>query len=194
MTTAPVLRPTRRRGDALLDAIHTAVLEELASSGFGGLSIERIAERARTGKASIYRRWPSRLELVIDALDRTMPSLEELPDTGRVREDLLIVLRRVAAAMDSRTGHAARACFAPGVDDELSQAIRERLLPPRKAALLSILQRGADRGEVRRSAVTPRIAEVAPMLLQGEIMHRGHIDDDAVVAIVDDVLLPRLRP
>ena len=198
MTTVPAHRPTgrartRRRGDALLTAIHAAVLEELAHSGFAGLSIERVAERARTGKASIYRRWPSRLELVLDALDHTMPQLDVLPDTGDTRDDLLIVMRRIAAAMGSRQGDAARACFGPGVDDELSNAIRDRLLPPRKAALLSILQRGAQRGEVRMEAVTQRTAEIGPMLLQGEIMHRGAITDPAVVEIVDDVLMPLLR-
>jgi AcrR family transcriptional regulator len=188
----PAHRRTRRRGDALLGAIHTAVLEELACSGFAGLSIERVAERARTGKASIYRRWPSRLELVLDALDHTMPQLDALPDTGNTREDLLIVLRRIARAMSSRAGDAARACFGPGVDEELSDAIRERLLPPRKAALLSILRRGAERGEVRASAVTQRVAEIGPMLLQGEIMQRGRITDAAVVEILDDVLMPLL--
>lgn len=198
MTTVPAHRPTgrartRRRGDALLTAIHAAVLEELAHSGFAGLSIERVAERARTGKASIYRRWPSRLELVLDALDHTMPQLDVLPDSGDTRDDLLIVMRRIAAAMGSRQGDAARACFGPGVDDELSNAIRDRLLPPRKAALLSILQRGAQRGEVRPEAVTQRAAEIGPMLLQGEIMHRGAITDRAVVEIVDDVLMPLLR-
>ena len=176
----------------LRGAIHSAVLEELACSGYAGLSIERVAERARTGKASIYRRWPSRLELVLDALDQTMPRLDALPDTGDIRADLLIVLRQIARAMGSRPGDAARACLGPGVDDELSTAIRQRLLPPRKAALLSILRRGAERGEVSPSAVSRRVAEVGPMLLQGEIMHRGRITDAAVVEIVDDVLMPLL--
>ena len=195
MTTAPVDRPaTRRRGDALLGAIHDAVLDELATSGYAGLSIERVAERARTGKASIYRRWPTKLELVLDALDHTMPQLDELPDTGSIREDLLVVLRRIASAMASRTGDAARACLGPGVHGELSEAIRERLLAPRRAAMLSILARAAARGEVRPGAVTPRIAEAGPMLLHGEVLQRGTVSDDAIVGIVDEVLLPLLRP
>src|SRR3954447_13316216 len=89
--------PIRRRGDALLAAIFAAVLEELATTGYGALSIERIADRAHTGKASIYRRWPSRLELVLDALDHILPSMDELPDTGDTRQDLLVVLARIAA-------------------------------------------------------------------------------------------------
>src|SRR4051812_29456786 len=165
---------TRRRGAALLGAIHTAVLDELADNGYAGLSIERVAERARTGKASIYRRWPTRLELVLDALDHTMPAVHDPPDTGNVRDDLLVVLRRIAATMNSRVGDAARACLThPAIDDELGAAVRDRLLPPRKAMVVDILRRGADRGEVRRDAVTERIAETGPMLLHGEIVQRG---------------------
>ena len=186
--------PRRRRGDVLVDAIFAATLDELAAEGFAGLSIERIAERARTGKASIYRRWPSRLDLVLDALDSALPQLDEVPDTGSTREDLLIVLRLIAAAMSSRAGGAARACLAPGTDDELTGAIRERLLPGRKAAMLEVLRRGVARGEVRAEALTQRIAETGPMLLQGELTQRGAITDEAVVAIVDEILLPVLRP
>ena len=191
-TTEPG-RTTRRRGDALVEAIHAAVMEELATVGYSALSIERVAERARTGKASIYRRWPTRLDLVLHAIDHVMPRLDDVPDTGNVRDDLLLVLRRIAAVMGSRNGMAARACV-DGTDDELANAVRERLLPPRKAMMLSILKRAADRGEIRPEAVTQRIAETGPMLLHGELLQRGApITDEGVVEIVDEVLLPLLR-
>ena len=186
-------RATRRRGDVLLDAIYAAVMDELAEVGYPALSIERVAERARTGKASIYRRWPTRLDLVLAAIDSVMPRYDDVPDTGNVRDDLLVVLRRIAAIMGSREGAAAKACV-DGTDDELAQAVRERLLPPRKAMMLSLLQRAADRGEIRPEAVTLRIAETGPMLLHGELLQRGApITDKAVVEIVDQVLLPLLR-
>jgi len=194
--TAPATEPgraTRRRGDALVDAIYAAVMDELAEVGYPALSIERVAERARSGKASIYRRWPSRLDLVLGAIDHVMPRLDDVPDTGNIRDDLLLVLRRIAGVMGSRAGAAARACV-DGTDDELARAVRERLLPPRKAMMLAILQRAADRGEIRPDAVTQRIAETGPMLVHGELLQRGApITDDAVVAIVDEVLLPLLR-
>ena len=185
---------TRRRGDALVTAIYAAVLDELAESGYTGLSIERVAERAHTGKASIYRRWPARLDLVLDALDHSMPMLDELPDTGSLRGDLLLVLGHIADVMRSRCGDAARACFSPGTDGELADAIRAQLLPPRKAAILELLRRGAARGEVRPDALTERIAELGPMLLHAEVMQRGTIDDTAVVAILDEIVLPLVSP
>lgn len=184
---------TRRRGAALLGAIHAAVLDELADNGYTGLSIERVADRARTGKACIYRRWPSRLELVLDALDHTLPDPDQILGDGELREELLAVLRTIAAVMSSHAGGAARACLAPGVEPELSEAIRNRLLAPRRAAMLALLSRAAGRGEVRREAVTERLAELGPTLLHGELLQRGRIDDDAVVAIVDEVLMPLLR-
>jgi len=184
---------TRKRGDALLDAIHAAVLDELADNGYAGLSIERVADRAHTGKASIYRRWPSRMELVLEALDRTLPDPEQVVQGADLRSDLLAVLRRIAGVMTSRYGGAARACLGPGVDPELSEAMRARLLAPRRAAFLALLHEAARRGEVRPEALTERIAELGPTLLHGEMLHRGRIDDEAVVAIVDEVLLPLLR-
>lgn len=190
--TAPEPRNTRRRGDALLGAIHAAVMEELATVGYTGLSIERVAERARTGKASIYRRWPTRLELVLDAIDHVMPRLDDVPDTGNVRDDLLLVLRRIASVMGSRDGIAARACV-DGTDDELARAVRERLLPPRKAMMLALLRRAAERGEIDPDRITQRIAETGPMLLHGELLQRGAISAAAVVEIVDEILLPVLR-
>jgi len=185
-------RATRRRGDALLDAIYAAVMEELAEVGYAALSIERVAERARTGKASIYRRWPTRLDLVLGAIDHVMPRLDDVPDTGNIRDDLLLVLRRIGAVMGSRNGIAARACV-DGTDDELARAVRERLLPPRKEMMLALLHRAAGRGEINADAVTQRIAETGPMLLHGELLQRGVITDAAIIEIVDEVLLPLLR-
>ena len=58
----------RRRGEALFQAIYDATLAELVASGYAGMAMERVAARARTSKASLYRRWPSRAELVADAI------------------------------------------------------------------------------------------------------------------------------
>ena len=64
----------RRRGAALEDAILAAAYVELATVGYGAFSVEAVAARARTGKASIYRRWPTKQELVLDALLQALPT------------------------------------------------------------------------------------------------------------------------
>lgn len=185
----------RRRGTALLSAIYDAVLSELAENGYEGLSIERIAARSGTGKASIYRRWPNRLELVLEVLDHVViPGLTDVPDTGSLRTDLLALLRRIARAMNDRSGCALRACVLDvGNHGELARAVRERLLPARKAALRAVIERGVARGEIHGEAITERIVGLGPTLLQGEVFQRGAVSDRRVVGIVDEVLLPLLR-
>lgn len=186
---------TRRRGEALVEAIHEAVLAELALRGFDALSIEGVAERAHTGKASIYRRWPSKLELVLDAIDSALPSFPAPPDREDLREELLCVLRRIARHMNSRAGTALRACMSDVKEhNELSAAVRDRLMTPRKAVLLEVLRRAASRGEVRPEALTDRIVELGPMLLHAERQQAGALRDRDVIAIVDEVLIPVLRP
>ena len=125
-----------------------------------------------------------------------MPRFDSPPDTGSLREDLLTVLRAVAAAMSSAPGAAARAClWSLDSDPEVGRDLRERLIPPRQAMMMNLLRRGVERGEVRPGAVSPRIAELGPKLLHGEILEHGMpVDDDNVVAIVDEILLPLLRP
>lgn len=178
-----------------MQAIHDAALAELVEHGYGGFSMERVAERAGAGKASLYRRWSSRFELVLDTLDHVMPRFENPPDTGCLREDLLAMLRAVAAAMNSTAGTAARSClWSLDCDPEVGRDLRERLIPPRQAVMMEMLRRGVERGEVRPEAVNPRIAELGPKLLHGEIVEHGPpVGDDAVVGIVDEVLLPLVQ-
>lgn len=187
---------TRRRGAALRDAIHQAVLAELAESGLPGLTMERVAERAGAGKATLYRYWPNRTELVIDALDHRMTRLSGPPDTGSLRGDLLEVLGAIASAMNDPTGCAVRACLeAMSHDPVFEQLVRDRLIAPRRELLLDVLRRAVARGQARPGAATPRIAEVGPMLLHAEVLLRGGPLAPAVVeGIIDDVLLPLLRP
>src|SRR5438477_13141160 len=85
--------PTRRRGVDLETAILDATLDLLATSGVGSLTMEGVAAAAHTGKASVYRRWPSKEDLLVDAMRHGLPPLDEGPDTGSLREDLLALLR-----------------------------------------------------------------------------------------------------
>jgi AcrR family transcriptional regulator len=171
-------------------------MAELASQGYDGFTIEAVAERAHTGKASIYRRWPNKLELTLDAIDAHLPTIAVTPDTGSVRGDLLVILRQIAKHMNSRAGCAMTACMADVKSHaELGSAVRERLVAPRKQVMLEILKRGISRGEVRADALSDRIVELGPMLLSAERMqHRRPLRSTDVVAIVDDVLIPLLRP
>src|SRR4051794_23803794 len=109
-TAAPAQTASlRRRGAVLERAILDAALEQLSTVGWNGLTMEGVAAGAQTGKAAVYRRWPSKEDLVADALRAGLPRFEEAPDLGGVREDLLELCRQAREAMFSRPGFALRA-------------------------------------------------------------------------------------
>lgn len=184
----------RRRGDALVAAIREATRAELADAGYAGLTVERVAERARTGKASVYRRWPTKVELVIDAMYDGAQELFDPPDTGDLREDVLALLRQIARGLDSPFGEVLRGLF-PAVlsDPELDQA-RARLVDPAPEPMRALLRRAAERGEVRDGALTDRVAGAGPALLRQHFMvHGAPIPDEVITGIVDEVVLPLVR-
>jgi AcrR family transcriptional regulator len=191
----PPQAATRRRGETLEQAIFQAVLDQLQSVGYAGLTMEGVAACARTGKAALYRRWPRKEDLVVDALDHAMPSLAELPDTGSLREDLLALLRRMAAMVNSATGCALR-CLLAEVDREhpFARLLHERVFAPRKQAFRAVLERAAERGQVRAGAAGQLVADAGPALVMQRFLAEGPpVPDDFVVAVLDEVVLPLLR-
>jgi AcrR family transcriptional regulator len=187
-------RSPRRRGETLERAIYDATLAELREVGYLNLSMERVAQRARTGNASLYRRWPSRAELVIDAVSSIVPEREETPDTGSVRGDLLALLRLTCARQAGPAGEVMRGVIAESLGNDRVHAARARLADHRIAQVLTVLRRGAERGEVRPDAVVPVVAAVAPMLVMGFFLLRGEpVTDQTLTEIVDQVMLPLLQ-
>lgn len=187
---------TRRRGATLEEAIFDAVLAQLAAVGYGGLTMEGVAAQARTGKATIYRRWPSKDDLIVDALQHRMPPTDDPPDTGSVRSDVLELLTRMARTLNSATGCAIQSLMGESQRDrEFLRVVHARVIEPRRQMMLAVLQRGAQRGEVRSDAVSRTVAEVGPamvvhhFLVEGAPVTQGTLDD-----IVDQVVLPMLRP
>ncbi|WP_460406837.1 TetR/AcrR family transcriptional regulator [Actinophytocola sediminis] len=185
----------RRRGQALNDAIFAAAMSELTEFGYQNFSMERVAERARTGKTSVYRRWPSRAELVVDALLHNLPGKQEPPDTGDLRRDLLTTLRHMADFLDGPTGEAVRGLMSETLHDrELATVARAKILDTAPAPYLTILTRAATRGEIRPQALQDHVAAVAPTLLrQHFLIHGAPIPDDVLTRIVDDVMIPLVR-
>jgi AcrR family transcriptional regulator len=194
---ASPLRPlSRRRGAALETAIYEAVLQQLSTVGFGAMTIEGIAAAAHTGKAAIYRRWPSKEELVADTLDNVLPSLDLPHDSGSVRSDIAQIFDLMSATMDSPAGGAMQALLGElGHDHDFIKTLHVRVLAPRKALMLEILQRGVERGDVRPDAVRPVIAEAGPALLVHRLLMYGPpIDASYVDEILDEVVMPLISP
>jgi len=189
--------PARRRGKQLEQAIFEAVLEQLVSSGYSRMTMEGVAVGAQTGKAALYRRWTSKEQLVMDALAATLPPTGGAPDTGSLRDDLVELLHRVIAAMNSVPGAALRAVIGE-LDHEHARSfmglVHERVIDPVRRLQLEVLAAGERRGEVRPGAVTPMVADVLPALLLYRAKFCGGVPQDAdAEALVDEVLLPIVR-
>ncbi|TXS57920.1 TetR/AcrR family transcriptional regulator [Streptomyces sp. t39] len=193
----PPTAPLRRRGPVLERAILEAALEQLSTVGWSGLTMEGVAAAAQTGKAAVYRRWPSKEELVVDALQAGIPVLDEAADRGCIREDLYQVCRDVRDAMFSRSGLALRAvlheCDAASAE-RFQGVIVSRVIDPSTRLFRDVVKRGVRRGDVRADAVCELVFDVVPGLL----MYRSKVcgsewPDQDIAEMVDRVMVPLLR-
>src|SRR5487761_427235 len=134
-------------------AILAAAAELLASRGLGAMSIEEVAARAGVGKATIYRRWPSKGLLALDAFVVSFRAEQPLPDTGSLRGDLLSALRLwVRAVTSTPVGRLLASLIAEAQHDpELHAAWRCRVLGPLRAQHRIMLARAVVRGEISPS-------------------------------------------
>ncbi|KAA5836333.1 TetR/AcrR family transcriptional regulator [Saccharopolyspora hirsuta] len=191
MTSTDHRKLPRRRGDELTAAIFAATLAELAEVGYAGLTMERVAERARTGKASLYRRWSSRMELVLAAVYSTWPEPAEVVDTGTLRGDLLAMMRHNAEVLAGPAGEAMRGLLGDVLADE-DRMVRLRQLSRARGrrTVEEIVRRAAERGEVA-AEIPPRRLEVGQAMIRQQFLFGGTpIPDEVIVEIVDDVLIP----
>lgn len=157
--------------------------------------MEGIAARARTGKSALYRRWSSREEVVLDALLHRLPNLDAEPDTGTVRDDVLEHLRCMVDTMTTPAGQAMWTILRnPNSGRAIVEAIDGRVIEPHQQTMLKILRRGVARGEVRPDAVNRLVAQVGPILIRQHHVVAGLPSIADVVQIVDQVVIPMLRP
>ena len=192
----------RKRGAELEQAIKDATIAELACGGYGNVTIESVAARAQTGKASIYRRWPTKQELVMDSLGCLLagPLLSidppRLEDAVTTRDALLMLLRQVVEVMTGPGGEAMRSIMSESLrDPDFSATFECDYFDPRKQVLVDLLERGVARGEVRSDAVTPLLPEiVAGTLTHRIVMRRQSISDEDLVELLDRFVMPAISP
>ena len=166
-------RPRSKQADR---AIKRAAVDLLAERGLGGMSIEEVASRAGVGKATIYRRWPSRGALVLDAFVAEFLAQQPLPDTGTLRGDLLTALRAwISSVTHTSSGPMLTGLIAEVQQDRaLAESWRDRVVRPIRAQHAIMLDRAISRGEI--PADTDK--EVVIDLLFGPAYHRllhGHL-------------------
>lgn len=177
---------TRRRGDALQNAILDAAWAELADVGYLQLTMEGVAARAHTGKQVLYRRWRNRAELVIAAMRHSVGSIgDEIPDTGTLREDTLTVLRRMIARQREVGAEVIHGLMAEAAD------LDPNYFGIARKVLTGILRQAERRGEVVLAGLSPRVVTLPADLLRHEMLVTGQpVPDRVVTEIVDDIFLP----
>jgi AcrR family transcriptional regulator len=172
-------------------AILSAALGLLAERGLAAMSIEEVAARAGVGKATIYRRWPSKGLLALDAFVTSFREQQPLPDTGTLRGDLLFALDTwVRAVTQTPMGPMLTGLIAEAQHDpELRGAWRDRVLEPLRTQHRIMLDRAMVRGEIPESVDR----EVVLDLFFGAAEHRlllGHLPmTEAFIGDVVDVIL-----
>jgi AcrR family transcriptional regulator len=152
MTEPSARRPPGRPRSARADrAILEAALDLFGEVGFEGLTIEGIAERAGVGKTTIYRRWPSKEELVSAAVGALSAELA-VPDTGSVREDLIDLVRVVVRFITSEPAGRVlpRMASEMAAGSSMGKAYVAMVIGPRRELVAEALRRGIERGELRR--------------------------------------------
>lgn len=185
-------RPGRRRDESKDDAILQAARELLAERGYDGTTMDAVADRAGAGKATVYRRWPSKVQLTVDAIvcaGGVPMTADDVPDTGALRTDLLAVrfgrLRSDDSELMSGVMSAVRE------NPEVAAAFHEQFVRSRVSLMRGLLERAQARGELRADLDLDMAATVPPAMISYRKMVLGlPVDDDFVVQMVDSVILP----
>ena len=156
-------RPGRPRSVEADAAILDATLDLLADVGYARLTMEGVATHAGVGKATLYRRWSSKVELILEAI-RTMKASVPHPDTGDTRADLVAIVKAVVSrGSEPRSARISAALLAEVQrDPELAELFRQQFLVPRRLETEQVLQRGIARGDVR--------ADIDPTLVLDQLM------------------------
>jgi AcrR family transcriptional regulator len=160
-------RPGRPRSAEAHQAILQAALDLAVEGGLTGVSMEGIAARSGVGKATIYRRWPTKHALMADAL-RSILATVEPPDTGSLRGDFAALVEQALANAPGALRLMPRLMIEGAEDPDLLAVCREVLVEPRRAATREMLRRAVDRGELRADLDL----ELAVDALAGPLIYR----------------------
>jgi len=167
----------RPRSVKTKEAILFAAYELLLENGFGATTIEKIAERAGVSKATIYRWWPNKAAVVMDAFFDAAVVRLPIPDTGSTINDMIIQVNNLAKFLISREGRIINEIIAEGqFDQKLAEAYRTIYFKPRRLDSRYILERGISRGELKDDLDIELVID----LIFGPLFYRLLITGDMV--------------
>ncbi|MFC9553524.1 TetR/AcrR family transcriptional regulator [Rhodococcus sp. NPDC056960] len=170
-------------------AVLDATLDVLHLHGMDGLTVAEVSTRAGVHETSIYRRWGTRENLMIDALLEEAEELLPIPDTGSLRDDLIAYLTSLAAYLTTPQGNAFDRALAAAGDDPAASQARKQYWDTRHSLSGEIITRGIDRGELP-GTTDPRLAVemlVAPLHFK-VVLSREPLDPGLPTRLVDALL------
>jgi AcrR family transcriptional regulator len=174
----------RRRGNTLEDVLLSAAWAELGTNGYTKLTMDAVALRAETSKTVLYRRWPSRAELVLAALGKFAPMNNTVPNTGTLRGDVLELLRRLSKRYEQY----------PEILQGLMKELPEAKTKVTQVAMKEILVFARERGEISGKSIPDRVAFLPFHLVIYEMSAtRSPLKKKALMQIVDEIFLPLLK-
>jgi AcrR family transcriptional regulator len=168
-------------------------LRLLQQHGYDGLTVDAVATTAKASKATVYRRWPSKAELVLAAFTEAIRQVAVPPDTGTLRGDLLRVGQQVCeqARLHASTMRAVH--FEVSRNPALNEVMQHEFLDQRKALIKHILQQAVERGEIEEAAISNELWDLLPgYLIFRSIMDSRPPTRRTVQVLVDDVIIPSL--
>lgn len=177
--------PARDR--ALLDT--TAQL--LAERGYAGFTVDDVVQRARASKATVYRRWPRKADLVVSALLHATSTDDDVPDTGSLRGDLLALVEQMAMAA-AELGQLFNVVIGQLQHDaELAAAFRTGILRRRSDAVAKVFDQAQQRGEISAQRDCALLRDLIPALIFYRLAVVGEVPDPMlIVELIDDIVLP----
>ncbi len=193
---SPHGRVGRPRDDEREEAILDAALELLTEIGYDRMSIGAVAARARASKATIYRRWQGKAELVAAAMRRRVDQdVADAPDTGSLRGDLLAVVELMLTYMAGVDGGLVSGMAAAiRSDPGFGRLLEARLHEPKMQVLSAVVARAQARGELGPGVDPSALVEVGPAVAGFRLMHGRPLDAAFAEHLVDTILIPLLVP
>ncbi|SNQ47329.1 putative TetR-family transcriptional regulator [Frankia canadensis] len=181
----------RPRDESRDDVIRAATLDLLAEFGYDGVTMDRVASRAGTGKATIYRRWPSKLAMVLDAINDFAQERMPTPDTGSLRLDLLEFFTFFHEAVRGGRGRIiAELISEMPRNPELRDALRAGMWTQRDASSRAIVEHGIARGELQPNVDGSILTEIGTAIILQRVLVTGDpVDRPFLETIVDDIVI-----
>jgi AcrR family transcriptional regulator len=168
-------------------------LELLQEHGYDRLALEAVATKAHASKATLYRRWPTKAELVLAAFIEGTRQVAVDPDTGTLRGDLLSLGEQILAHVSTHAGTIRAVLVEVSRNPDLETVMQEQFLAQKQALVGDVLQRAVERGEIVASAITEDLWDVLPgYLIYRSVLTGRQATARTMAELVDNVLIPSL--